>query len=163
MATLTSYETWAEQTAAASSPWAVAEWEGETGTLKSKRFASDPDLQAVMARTLLLARRGTRRSLPVRSSGSAVHLAQRTLIDLAFGLPKYGADGKFGSETAGAVRGFQVSRGLSADSMVGPLTLGALDAGSRNGRAPSCRPPPRRLRRDRPRNCIPAPPIGKVC
>jgi len=128
MATLTGYETWAEQTAGASSPWAVAEWEGETGALKSKRFASDPDLHAVMARTLLLARRGTRRSLPVRSSGSAVHLVQRTLIDFGFSLPKYGADGKFGSETAGAVRGFQVSRGLSADSMVGPLTLGTLDA-----------------------------------
>ena len=121
--TLTGYETWTEE---ASSPWAVAE--RENATLKSKRFASDPDLQAVKANTLLLARRGTQRGLPVRSSGAGIHLVQRTLIDLGFGLAKFGADGKFGAEMAGAVRGFQVSRGLSPDAMVGPATLGALDS-----------------------------------
>ena len=123
MAMLTGYETWSEE---AASPWRLAE--REDATLRSKRFTSDPDLQAVKANTLLLARRGIQRRLPVRSSGTGVHLVQRTLIDLGFGLPRFGADGSFGAETAGAVRGFQVSRGLSPDAMVGAATLGALDS-----------------------------------
>jgi|SRR5919108_1033661 phosphatidylserine/phosphatidylglycerophosphate/cardiolipin synthase-like enzyme len=128
MATLTSYEE-AAGAAQRGSPWAAEAWEGETGALKSKRFSSDPDLQGVMARTALLARRGTKASRPVRSAGTGVHLVQRSLIDLGFGLPKYGADGKFGPETAGAVRKFQAGRpGLSSDGIVGPSTLAALDA-----------------------------------
>lgn len=143
METLTSYETWAEQTAeGAAAPW--AEVETETGALGSKRFASDPDLRAVMARTLLVARRGTRASRPVRSSGAGVHLVQRSLIDLGFGLPRYGPDGKFGPETAGAVKRFQASKpGLGADGIVGPATLAVLDAtiAKREG-ATATAPPP---------------------
>jgi peptidoglycan hydrolase-like protein with peptidoglycan-binding domain len=55
---------------------------------------------------------------------------QEALIDLGFPLPKFGADGKFGSETKTAVINFQKDSGLSGkdvDGIIGPTTMGLLD------------------------------------
>lgn len=59
------------------------------------------------------------------SQGPAVEALQRSLSSLGFTLR---ADGDFGPLTAGQVRAFQRSRGLAADGVVGPRTLGALEA-----------------------------------
>ncbi|HEV8430454.1 MAG TPA: peptidoglycan-binding protein [Pyrinomonadaceae bacterium] len=63
------------------------------------------------------------------SNGDAVVKVQQTLIELGFQLPKFGADGQFGSETGSAVSKFKVEHGISpSDPVVGPKTIGALDA-----------------------------------
>lgn len=61
------------------------------------------------------------------SKGSYVTLLQTMLINKGYKLPKYGADGDFGSETLAAVKKFQKDKGLTADGIVGPLTWGALE------------------------------------
>lgn len=65
----------------------------------------------------------------------AVKTVQRALMTLArlegkaeLGLPKAGADGDFGAETASAVKAFQRANGLAADGIVGKLTLAKLNA-----------------------------------
>jgi len=60
--------------------------------------------------------------------GNAVREMQERLIKHGFGLPQYGADGDFGSETESAVRAFQKSRKLEVDGICGPKTWKALDA-----------------------------------
>lgn len=54
--------------------------------------------------------------------GDDVKELQAALILMGFKLPKYGADGGFGSETRNAVRKFQKNHGLSADGIVGSDT-----------------------------------------
>lgn len=67
------------------------------------------------------------------SSGPAVQLVQQALISWGCKrlglnlLPRFGADGDFGAETERAVKRFQQGV-LATDGIVGPLTLGALDA-----------------------------------
>lgn len=61
------------------------------------------------------------------SSGTSVVLMQQGLIDAGFPLPKFGADGQFGSETQKAVRDYQTANALSADGVIGPFTMAALD------------------------------------
>jgi hypothetical protein len=70
--------------------------------------------------------------------GPAVRALQRALTQLNLPLR---ADGDFGPLTAGSVRAFQRREGLSADGIVGPLTLRALDAALARQRGP--RPPTR--------------------
>src|SRR4051812_11289731 len=60
------------------------------------------------------------------SSGPNVQDLQQKLKDLGFD-PK-GVDGNFGPGTRAAVAGFQKSKGLSADGVVGPATIAALAA-----------------------------------
>ena len=45
-----------------------------------------------------------------------------------FPLPKFGADGDFGTETQTALQSFQRENGLEPDGIVGPSTMGRLDA-----------------------------------
>ena len=71
------------------------------------------------------------------SRGPAVTALQRTLSGLGFTLR---ADGDFGPLTAGQVRAFQRSKGLSADGVVGPQTLRALEQAA--GGASPAPPPP---------------------
>lgn len=51
-----------------------------------------------------------------------VKLVQQKLITLGYGLPKYGTDGDYGSETEGAIKKFQINSGLTPDGIVGKNT-----------------------------------------
>lgn len=67
-------------------------------------------------------------TLKYGSNGKAVREMQEILIALGYKLPKFGADGDFGSETEKAVKAFQNAKGLEVDGIVGPLTWAALEA-----------------------------------
>jgi TP901 family phage tail tape measure protein len=54
--------------------------------------------------------------------GASVTALQKALIALGYDLPRYGADGDFGSETLGSVKRFQRDNNVSADGIVGPNT-----------------------------------------
>ncbi|WNI21620.1 peptidoglycan-binding protein [Streptomyces sp. ITFR-16] len=76
--------------------------------------------------TALLAA-GTTETLAQGASGDGVKRLQRALT-AALG-STVGVDGSFGPATATAVRGYQTSRGLTADGTAGPATWAALQAG----------------------------------
>ncbi len=86
--------------------------------LASSLFAGNAELKEVLNRRKLL-RSG--------STGDAVRLVQEALLAEGYELPKFGADGIFGPETAKAVREFQQRWRLQVDSIVGDQTLGLLD------------------------------------
>jgi peptidoglycan hydrolase-like protein with peptidoglycan-binding domain len=65
--------------------------------------------------------------LATGSKGEPVQKVQSGLMDLGYQLPKFGADGDFGSETRAAVFKFQSDNGLSYDGIVGVQTIGRLD------------------------------------
>jgi peptidoglycan hydrolase-like protein with peptidoglycan-binding domain len=92
---------------------------GDGHDLQAARFAGDPDLEACFDNEKLL-RFGSR--------GEAVKKIQQALIDAGFPLPEFGVDGIFESETQGAVQRYQRAHGLSPDGIVGPITMGELDA-----------------------------------
>ena len=52
-------------------------------------------------------------------TGSDVKLLQELLMQLGYTLPKYGADGDFGSETETAVKAFQKQAGIKVDGLYG--------------------------------------------
>ena len=58
--------------------------------------------------------------------GDDVKWVQEALIKKGYRLPKYGADGDFGTETVKAVKMFQRNNGLEDDGAVGKLTITAL-------------------------------------
>lgn len=60
--------------------------------------------------------------------GPYVTLLQTQLIRRGYTLPKYGADGKYGTETVNSVKEFQRDNGLNADGICGPATWKALDS-----------------------------------
>lgn len=62
------------------------------------------------------------------SKGSKVTEIQKRLLELGYKLPKYGADGDYGTETEKAVKQFQKDNGLEVDGECGKLTLAALDS-----------------------------------
>lgn len=62
----------------------------------------------------------------IGSKGELVKWIQQRLIDLGFSCGPSGADGDFGYCTLTAVQNFQTKSGLTADGIVGPLTLSAL-------------------------------------
>ena len=66
--------------------------------------------------------------LKIGSSGPDVLTLQSTLKQLGFD-PK-GVDGTFGPGTEAAVIAFQTSKGLTADGIVGPNTMAALQSGA---------------------------------
>ena len=70
-----------------------------------------------------------RTSLKRGMRGEDVRKLQARLIELGYELPKYGADGEYGSETVAAVKAFQCDRDLTADGIAGEATLDALNAG----------------------------------
>ncbi len=62
------------------------------------------------------------------SKGPDVVILQLALLDAGHALPRFGADGDFGSETRNAVIEFQRAQGLQDDGIVGPRTMEVLDA-----------------------------------
>jgi len=60
------------------------------------------------------------------AKNEVVRFIQRRLIALGFPCGKTGADANFGASTLIAVQRFQISRGLKADGIVGPLTISKL-------------------------------------
>ena len=66
------------------------------------------------------------RLLKEGSRGEDVQQLQETLISLGYSLPKYGADGEFGSETEAALRKLQTALGVDADGIYGEKTHKAL-------------------------------------
>lgn len=54
--------------------------------------------------------------------GSDVVKLQNALLAVGMSLPKYGADGQYGSETVAAVKAYQETHDLSADGICGPKT-----------------------------------------
>jgi peptidoglycan hydrolase-like protein with peptidoglycan-binding domain len=72
---------------------------------------------------------GTTPSDPVLRRGSKgpdVRRLQQALVNLGF--DPGSVDGDFGPRTEKAVRGYQTSRGLAVDGIVGPKTWAALHA-----------------------------------
>lgn len=64
-------------------------------------------------------------TVSVGAKGEAVIACQKTLTARGYSLT---ADGSFGPLTEGKVKGFQSSRGLAADGVVGDLTWSRLTA-----------------------------------
>lgn len=91
---------------------------GDGHDLKSPRFTGDEVLEACY---------DSERFLRKGDKGSAVKKIQQALMDAGFPLPRFGADGDFGNETDKAVKNYQQARGLVADGIVGPVTIGRLD------------------------------------
>ena len=58
--------------------------------------------------------------------GEDVRWVQNALLQRRYKLPKYGADGDFGTETLKAVKRFQRDKGLKDDGAVGEKTITAL-------------------------------------
>lgn len=87
------------------------------------------------------------RTLRSGSSGGDVETLQRALMSLGmrdqnagFTMPS-GVDGKFGSETANAVRAFQTANNIRATGVATPETLRALDRALRGEQATTSTPP----------------------
>lgn len=66
------------------------------------------------------------RTLRIGCTGNDVMVLQTALIYLGYNLPKYGADGEYGSETVEAVKAFQKAHGLDVDGIMGPKSLAKL-------------------------------------
>ena len=84
---------------------------------------------------------GTRATIRKGSKGEDVKTMQTALLMLGYSLPKYGADGDFGSETLAALKAFQAANGMTVDGICGPATWTKLDA-LLNADAPAPTPEP---------------------
>lgn len=92
----------------------------DSDDLKSPRFKGDEILESCYD--------GEHR-MTIGERGEAVIRVQQALIDLEYPLPQYGVDGKYGSETAGAVANFKIDNNITpSDGIVGQKTMRALDA-----------------------------------
>ncbi|MBD1381077.1 N-acetylmuramoyl-L-alanine amidase [Metabacillus arenae] len=77
--------------------------------------------------------------------GNEVKAIQNQLLKSGFGLPKFGADGKFGSETLSAVKAFQKTFRLTVDGIVGPETKVKLNEASKKDQSKAIVPYPGQL------------------
>jgi len=64
--------------------------------------------------------------LTIGSRGDSVIQWQELLIKAGYELPRFGVDGDYGSETAGATKQFQQDMGITVDGIVGIQTLQAM-------------------------------------
>ena len=63
-------------------------------------------------------------------TGDDVKKIQQALSDLGYDLGKWGVDGILGSATTEAIKAFQKAQGLTADGIIGPDTIAALEKAS---------------------------------
>lgn len=91
----------------------------QRASLASPRLAGNPRFENVL---------NNRAVIEIGDRGPEVRRIQQLLIDLGFNLSAHGADGKFGTETANAVKAFQFAHGLTVDGRVGFATISALDS-----------------------------------
>ena len=68
------------------------------------------------------------------SSGTNVSSLQRSLQSMGYDIGDTGADGKYGSKTAAAVKQFQTDRGLQVDSIAGDQTMSTVNDINMNSR-----------------------------
>ena len=66
------------------------------------------------------------RTLKKGMKGDDVKELQQVLIKLGYQLPKYGADGDYGTETINAVKEFQTKNKLTVDGIFGPKSYNVL-------------------------------------
>ena len=64
------------------------------------------------------------------NTGDDVKKIQQALSDLGYDLGKWGVDGILGSATTEAIKAFQKAQGLTADGIIGPDTIAALEKAS---------------------------------
>ena len=88
----------------------VGEWD-EWAELKGVTYAGDSGISVTLAKG---------------AKGEAVRELQTNLLMLGYSLPKYGADGSFGTETEAAVKAFQADNGLAVDGKYGEKTHAVL-------------------------------------
>lgn len=122
-----------EESAAGSHHSSIRRTIGDGHDLTSPRFSGDVVLEACF---------DNERLLKTGSTGEAVRKVQQALVDAGFPLPNFGVDGIFGSETKTAVRDFQDASSITIDGLVGPQTMGALDARFSGPTPPPPPPPP---------------------
>jgi peptidoglycan hydrolase-like protein with peptidoglycan-binding domain len=99
--------------------------------LMSPHFAGDPVLEEVHRGALVLR---------PHAKGPHVTRIQEALLEFGMSLPKFGADGTYGSETVNAVKDFQRLAGLGGrfvDGLVGKVTMDLLDKRALPKAAPS--------------------------
>lgn len=72
--------------------------------------------------------------------GEYVTLLQKSLLDLGYELPLFGADGDFGRETDAAVREFQRDVRIDVDGECGAITWGKVDEAIGNKKEPEKEP-----------------------
>ena len=99
-----------------------AEW----GELKDVEYPADQGIDEGVYHEPINETHGNRPTLRKGDNGFYVTEAQKLLMNAGYALPRFGADGDFGSETQGAVKAFQGDHGLTADGVVGARSWEAL-------------------------------------
>lgn len=72
--------------------------------------------------------------LQIGSSGEEVRKLQQRLVDEGYSVGEAGVDGKYGNDTAAAVKRYQTSNQLTVDGVAGPLTQSRLYGEQSNSR-----------------------------
>nr|DAW58772.1 MAG TPA: lysozyme family protein [Caudoviricetes sp.] len=100
--------------------WHKIEYDGRDCVISNRS-----DLTTVVSETTFVLTRLLKYTSPIMS-GEDVRMVQTELAYLGFNIGKTGVDGKFGKNTASAVREFQKEKGLVVDGIVGEDTIIAL-------------------------------------
>lgn len=103
------------------SPMAVQRLIGDGHDLASPWLAGDVALEGAFDNE-------SGHFLRLGSQSTSVRRVQQLLFFLGFDIGPHGADGIFGSDTDAAVRAFQTIFAPPVDGIIGPITVGALDA-----------------------------------
>lgn len=117
--------------------WYIIEAKGVMyGVVKSKLNSRKPNFWGIMdkyfdyANTITEAPSQATTTAPdglkYGDEGSDVREMQRKLMRLGYDLPKYGADGEFGSETLKALQNFQQDKGLTVTGVYDAATQAAM-------------------------------------
>ena len=83
---------------------------------------------------------GRRPTLRLGSTGDAVVVLEERLVELGYSLD--GVDASFDADTRSAVLSLQAAAGIGRDGIVGPVTWGAIDSGTRSPDPPPATDPP---------------------